>query len=255
MKMQTNEPKSSQHRAKGKRVPAAAVVMLGGASIAHAATLTAVGPIHASGPLTSLVAASGTKPVTVVSGSVFDVTVVGFNSLGGAYIAGPVTATFGTTQTFDDETVDGSVLTVTSGESVSGGLTTDTFTISIPTSFDPSGTTLGGSPITEMEADFGGYNAGTNGIQFVTPINPTSLTVGGSLNYSGGTFVLGPVDTLSNGNQTLAGAEGVNAGGADLGDLAINSFTFTATYAVPEPATVGIFVSLAGAALLRRRRR
>jgi hypothetical protein len=256
MKMQQDQVKPQRRYRNGKLVSAAAVSMLGGASMAHAVTLAPAAPHNINAVLTPFGPPSGSGPTNVVAGSSFDIQIVGFNSSNGEVaITNDVTPTFGTTQNFTGDTIDGSTLTVSSSESVSGGVTTDLITISVPTDFDPSGDAFS-TPAVEMFAAFGDY-VGPNLLQFAAPINAASLNGSGVLLYSGGSVALTPTLSLSDDNAALSGNEGVNAGGADLEGFGINSFSFTLTYTVPvpEPATAGIFVSLAGAGLLRRRRR
>ncbi|MGI8436646.1 MAG: PEP-CTERM sorting domain-containing protein [Chthoniobacterales bacterium] len=181
-------------------------------------------------------------PGAVVPADTFNIAIVGFNAANtGAFLVSPLTATFGMTQTFVGAGPGGQTVTVTSSETINGAMTTDTVTISVPTNFVPTGTTIGGTPVTLLEMDLGGYNAGTNTLDFLTPV--TSPTYTGSIQYSGGTFALNPTPNtvLTNGNMSLKTAEGVNAGGSDLSPLAIRSFTFTATYAtVPEPSSIAL---------------
>ena len=195
---------------------------------------------------------AGPSPDVVVPLDTFNIAVVGFNAAqAGAFIVAPLTATFGMTQTFPGAGLGGQTVTVTSSESFSGGNTIDTITISVPTNFLPAGTTIGGTPVTVLEMDLGGFNAGTNTLDFLTPVTGGAFT--GSMLFSGGTFTLTPTVQLTNGNMSLAAAEGVNAGGGDLSPFAIRSFTFTATYAtVPEPSSVGLGAAGVIALLLLR---
>ncbi|MGI8955980.1 MAG: PEP-CTERM sorting domain-containing protein [Chthoniobacterales bacterium] len=191
------------------------------------------------------------SPDLVTPADTFNICIVGFNSSNaGAFLVLPLTATFGLTQTFPGAGLGGQTVTVTSSESVGPTMTTDTITISVPTNFDPTGTTIGGLPVTTLEMDMGGYNAGTNTLDFTLPL--TSPTYTGSLLYSGGTLALNPTpnSVLSNGNMSLATAEGVNAGGSDLAPFAIRSFTFNVSYAsVPEPTSFVLF-AIGGLGLL-----
>ena len=217
------------------------------------ASLSLVAAFIAASP-----ARATTNPSIVVPADTFNIAIVGFNAaMAGGFIVGPLTATFGITQTFVGAGLGGQTVTVTSSESIGATTTTDTITISVPTNFLPAGTTIGGTPVTLLEMDLGGYNAGTNTLDFLTPL--VSPTYTGSMIFSGGTFTLNPTPStvLTNGNMSLKTAEGVNAGGSDLSTFAIRSFTFTATYAnVPEPTTVALFaIGGVGCLVAAKRRR
>jgi hypothetical protein len=201
------------------------------------------------------------NPSLVTPNDTFNICIVGFNATNtGAYLVSPLTATFGTTQTFAAAGLGGQTVTVTSSETVGVSTTTDTITISVPTNFAPTGTTIGGTPVTVMEMDLGGYNAGTNTLDFLLPV--TSPTYTGFMTYSGGNFSLSSSavanSVLTNSNMSLKTALGVNAGGSDLAGFAIRSFTFSVTYAtVPEPGSLALCL-VGGLGLLvgvQRRRR
>jgi hypothetical protein len=168
---------------------------------------------------------------------------------------------FGTTQTFTGDALGGQNLTVSSSETIGAITTTDIITISVPTNFDPSGTTVGSPPsaVLDMETDLGGYNAGADPLDFSSPL--VNLSVIGFMTYSGGTFPLNPGvnDILSNGNESLATAETVGALGQPLSGAAISSFTFEISYdnpvsTTPEPGTLSL-VGTAAAGFLTLRRR
>jgi hypothetical protein len=195
-------------------------------------------------------------PDLVVPADTFNIAIVGFNSVNsGAYLVSPLTGTFGLTQTFPGAGLGGQTVTVTSSETFNGLNTVDTVTISVPTNFIPTGTTIGGTPVTLLEMDLGGYNAGTDTLDFLTPVVGATYT--GSLLYSGGTLTLSPAanTVLTNNNMSLYTAEGVNAGGSNLSPFAIRSFTFTATYptVVPEPSTFALGAFGIGALLMRKK--
>ncbi len=197
----------------------------------------------------------------MIPGSTFSICVVGFStSNGGSYLTAPVTVPVGGTYTYSGDALGGQVLTVTSSEVDNGTTTTDTFTISVPSNFCPTGTTVGSpaSPCTDMEADIGGYNAGADPVSFSSNVSFGVVT--GGMMYSGGPFALNPAanDQFTNGGMSWATAEGLNAGGANLSQFAINQFNFSIQYPaspVPEPTSVGLLVSLTVAALIMRRRR
>lgn len=214
--------------------------------------------------LTALATMGSNAHAQVVPASTFDIAVVGFNSTNsGSFLTASVDAVFGTTQTFTGVAKGGQTLTVTSSETIGATNVTDTVTISVPTNFAPTGTTVGSpaGPVTSMEADFGGYNAGTDTLDFAFP-EPSLATSGvtGQMLFSGGmTFALSPQGNvqLSNGNMSLEDAEGVGAGGSDLAAFAINSFSFTFTYpvtAVPEPTSLALVGLFTGAGCIWRRR-
>jgi hypothetical protein len=216
-----------------------AVACLMALSSAHAGVLTDSGTTWSMGTLPS--------PSLVTPNDTFNICIVGFNaSSAGAYLVNPLSATFGTTQTFSAAGPGGQTVTVTSSETIGATTTTDTITISVPTNFDPTGTTIGGTPVTTLEMDLGGYNAGTDTLDFLLPV--TSPTYTGSMLYSGGTFSLSGSavanSVLTNSNMSLKTALGVNAGGADLASFAIRSFTFNVSYAnaVPEPGSLALMV-------------
>jgi hypothetical protein len=195
----------------------------------------------------------------VIPGDTFDITVVGFNSSNvGAYLVSPIDATFGVANaTYAVAGPGGATVTISSSESIGPTITTDTFSIGVPVNFDPSGTSIDGSPITTMEADVGGYNFGTDTVNFNGAIDPSSLSVSGNIVYSGGTFALSPASQLGGGDTTLAMVEGVTAGGSSLDSFDINTFTFSVSYdnivPVPEPGSLAP-LGLGGLALLAGRR-
>lgn len=217
----------------------AVAVFLIALSSTQAGTLTDNGTSWSMGTLPD--------PNLVTPSDTFNICIVGFNATSaGAFLVSPLTATFGTTQTFVGAGPGGQTVTVTSSETIGVTNTTDTITISVPTNFDPTGTTIGGTPVTVLEMDLGGYNAGTNTLDFLLPV--TSPTYTGSLLFSGGTLSLNSSavanSVLTNSNMSLKTALGVNAGGADLASFAIRSFTFNVSYpnAVPEPGSLALMV-------------
>ncbi len=191
----------------------------------------------------------------VIPSDTFDISLVGANAANqAAYLVSPIDATFGTTQNFAGAGLGGQTVTITSSEVVGATTTTDTISISVPTNFDPTGTTIAGSPITQMQSNLGGSFAGTDTLDYQTPLNPTTTVFAGSATYSGGILPLTPGDTLTNGNMSLAMVEGLSSAG-DLAPFTIHNFTFTVTYpnvAVPEPSSLAL-LGIVGLAPMARR--
>jgi hypothetical protein len=226
------------------------------------------------------------RQATVATGNVFDIAVVGFdlsgNSSGGlvvndaAFLVGPFTPTFGTTQTDTGATSDGETATITSTETVSGGTTTDKVTFSVPTRFVPVGTTFSdGDLINEEDLEIG-FDAGPTPLTFSVPVT-TAITATGSAKYKTGgrsatyTFAAGgvytsldPTDTMLSADEGLLTAATSNGSGytiytaTDLTKYNFSSFSFTFSYstptAVPEPGTAAVGLIL-GVGLLKRRNR
>ena len=206
----------------------------------------------------SAASAALAAPAAVVPLDTFAFDVVGYSSTSGiGYILGSVeTATFGTTTTYTGAGVDGQNITVTSAETISGTKTTDTITVSTPTSFileaTDNGTTING-----VEFNIG---VGGNTLDYALPI--TGATATGSLLYSTSTsYTLSPITSLSNNFESLAATEAISINGGTVSSLAIHSFTYSITYntlPVPEPSTyaAAAFGALAlGTVFLRRNRR
>ena len=87
---------------------------------------------------TSAAKAAIASPSLVTPGDTFTFDIAGFNATSGVgYILGTggQTATFGMTQTFTAVGANGQDYTMTSGETINGLTTTDTFTVTTPTSF------------------------------------------------------------------------------------------------------------------------
>ena len=197
-------------------------------------------------------------PAAVTPLDTFTFDIVGYNSTSSiGYVLGSVeTATFGLTTTYTGAGVDGQNITVTSAESVSGTKTTDTITVSTPTSFileaTDNGTTING-----VEFNIG---VGGNTLDYALPI--TGATATGNILYSTSTsYTLSPITSLSNNSESLAATEAISVNGGTVSSLAIHSFTYSITYntlPVPEPSTYAAAVigALAlGTVLLRRNRR
>lgn len=200
-----------------------------------------------------------TANAQVVPSDTFNIAVTGFNSSGaGAFLVGPLTATFGPgSQNFAGAGLGGQTVTVTTSESSGGGFTTTTITISVPTNFDPMGTMIGGMVVSTIQMEISN-NAGTNRLDFMNPLITPTYT-GSAIFGANQTIALNPSVTLTNGNRSLAEVEGLGAGGADLAPFAVRSFTFSARYAtpsaVPDSGTTIVLLSVAlgGIVLFRRR--
>jgi hypothetical protein len=188
-----------------------------------------------------------------------------YNSAYDEYLVGPLTPTFGSTQVFPTASF-GQPVTVTSSESVAGPVVTDTVTITVPTYFDPTGHTYAGQPIETLLFDLGPNIPSepafqTAGLNLALPINPITLSTTATTTSSAfGVTPLG-TDVALNGTNTQifgdAGVNVVNSGGSplDLGSFGFSSFTYTASYSVPEPASLGLLAAaFGGTGLLRRRR-
>lgn len=195
----------------------------------------------------------------VVPGDTFNIAITGANNGNqGAFVVSPLTATFGATQMFAGAAPGNQTVTVSSSQSLNAGFITATIMISVPTNFLPAGSNIGGMPVTQLVMQFGGFNAGMNRLDFQNPL--TAATFSGFLTFGANQmFVLNPTTQLSNGNQSLAGFEGVNGNGADLSPLAIRAFSFSARFAAPvaTPETGETYLLLGGSVavllLLRRR--
>ncbi|WP_375391940.1 PEPxxWA-CTERM sorting domain-containing protein [uncultured Sphingomonas sp.] len=207
----------------------------------------------------SMVALGGSASATVVPGDTFSVAVTGFSDVDGIYLAGPLTAIFGQTQTFAGAGPGGQTVTVTSFETVGATMTTDSVSVFVPTNFVPSGATAGGKPINFIEFDLGEFYADSDGIDFLSPI--TGANYAGSVVYAGGTATLNPQVTLSNNNASLAmGVAVQTTDGSDISPLVVRRFNFSVTYAnpvtsaVPEPASWALMIAGFGAVGFSMRR-
>ena len=219
---------------------------------------------------TSAAKAAVASPALVTPGDTFTFDIAGFNSTSGVgYVLGTgETTTFGTTQTFTAAGYNGQNYTITSGETVSGLTTTDTFTVSTPTNFLTTAN-VSGTKITALQLDIGDANSGVgvatgaNTVDYSLAV--TGNTQAGSILYgtTNTSFALTPTTTLSNNNLSLAAVEGVNYGSTAISGLAVHSFTYSVTYntvptAVPEPSAYAAAAAGAlvlGTVLMRRHRR
>lgn len=163
-------------------------------------------------------------------------------------------------QTFAGVGPNGQDISITSGETVGATMTTDTFTVSTPTSFLTT-PTFSGVTITQLQFDLGNANSGSNPVNLLQPISGT-YTASGSVVYGGGsTLPLSPATTLGPGNLSYSANEGVN-GGSAISGFAVSSFTYSINYAnpapTPKPSAWAIFglggLCLGGLGLRARRR-
>ncbi len=201
-------------------------------------------------------------PAAVTPGDTFSFDISGFNSAGtiGYLLTPDETATFGATTTFAAAGINGQDITITSGETVNGLTTTDTFTVSTPTSFITTAK-VSGTTIAAVQFDIGNANAGGNTVSYSLPVTGYSNTGNVIYGASNTSFTLTSTPVLTNGAESLAVAEGVNFGAA-ASTAAPHSFTFSITYntiptAVPEPSTyaaAGVGALALGTVLLRRKR-
>lgn len=189
----------------------------------------------------------------------FSFDLVGFNiaSNVGSYIAGPASATFGTTTTLLGAGINGQNITISSSESIGVTSTTDTFTISTPTNF-LSQDSINGTLINGLQFDIGTLNSGSNAVSVLLPI--TSYTAAGSTIYGTNTTVPIGTTTLFPTTTSYAAALGVNTASdtTAINAFTVHSFTYSITYAnvVPEPSTWAMlgFGAIVGAVVIRRRR-
>lgn len=215
--------------------------------------------------ISAFTGASSSHASLISTGSTFDISVVGFtgmNATGTEVVLVPnISATFGSTSTGPAQ--GSQTATVTSSESVVAGQTLDTVKISVPTNFDINDLTVAGQPIDgifvqigeALDATFGPVTQ--NGLQLSIPISPSSESSSGTANstVSGTIAIIPPPPVTFNGTNTMMYAyEGVQlVPTSDIFPNGINSFTFVSS--VPEPMTGGILAVMAGASLMRRRRR
>lgn len=188
----------------------------------------------------------------VVPGDTFSVGVIGFSDADGIYLVSPLTATFGSMQTFTGAGPNGQDVTVTSSETIGATMTTDFVSISVPDNFVPAGTTAGGEPINFIQFDLNTDNTDPDGLDFLQPIS--GATYAGSLIFFGGPLALSPQVTLSNANTTLGMSEAAQTlDGSDFSPALVRGFTFSVTYAnpvapsVPEPASWALMIAGFGA--------
>jgi hypothetical protein len=210
--------------------------------------------------LTGLVTVATPAMAGALTGSTFDFDIAGFNSTGtvGYYVAGPLQATFGSTQVFDGAGIDGQNITVSSSEVIGATTITDTIIVSTPTNF-LTVASINGTTISDLQFDLGDSNAGGVGIALTSAIALSTVT-GYTLYDSGAIqFALTPANDSS--STTLAAAEGVLLSGEPIAEISVNEFELAFTYAnpaaaLPEPAALGVFAAgLLGVLAVAQRRR
>ena len=201
--------------------------------------------------------AANAQTSKVKPGETFSFDIVGYNATSGAatLLTPDETSTFGTPTTYTGAGFNGQDISITSSESIVGLNTTDTITVSTPTNFITT-TTANGITITGLEFDLGNANSGSNTLDVTVPIG--SFSSSGSTAYSGGTLALTPSTTLTNGNTSIAAAEGVQSGTTAITGFTVHSFTYSITYtAAPEPSSfafAGAGLSALGMMVIRRRK-
>ena len=200
--------------------------------------------------------------VTPLSTFSFDVS--GFNKAAttGYLLTPDETATFGATTTYAAAGINGQNITIASSESVGVTTTTDTFTVSTPTSFLTT-TAVNGTTIAIVDFDLGDANSGGGTVNFTLPISSYSLSAYLLYGTAETNFSYTPANTaatLTNGGMSIAVQEGVNFGSA-VSAFAPNVLSLSISYptlsVVPEPSTwamcgVGM-VGCAGVVFRRRR--
>ncbi len=205
------------------------------------------------------------EPSTIVPNDTFSIELVAYNTTtpsGDIYAIQPgLTPTFGTTQTFANDALGGQTLTVTSMESTSAGITTDTIAIGVPTNFIPAGTTdNNGNVINALEFSIGNYLGGTNTLDFSTALTAPVSTGAVVFKLNGLTTAAALTQNpiLSNGNKSYSDEEAVQSASTTtpISGSNITSFSITLTYAVPEPSTIAtVVLGAAGLLWLAIRRR
>jgi hypothetical protein len=210
----------------------------------HSTRAGVVGAINGPAPVPVAL-----TPSAVILSDRFDIDVYGYVTAGvGGYLAGPFDPVFGTTQTYVGGGLGSQTVAVASSELVGPVTTTDTISISVPTDFDPSGTTFNGSPITLIQAEIGGYNAGTDNLD-LTSSEPSASGTGYTIfnlagNISPITTPLFPQVNLENSGSSVEAVEGLTGSAHDLAAYAFHDFTFAISYptVVPEPKAAMILL-------------
>ena len=193
-------------------------------------------------------------PSLVTPGDTFSFDIVGSNSTSGTgYVLGSVlTATFGVPTTFTGAGYDGQNYTVLSTETTNGSTVTDTVTVSTPTNFINEAA-INGTTITALTFNLGVGNT----LDFSAPLT-SSTSTGSGIYSTNTTLALTPATTLSANLKSLSATEGINSGTTAINGFTVHSFTYSISYAVPEPSTYAVVAlgTLAlGTVLARRHRR
>ncbi|MBX3364605.1 MAG: PEP-CTERM sorting domain-containing protein [Phycisphaeraceae bacterium] len=178
---------------------------------------------------------------------------------GGAYLDSG-SATFGSLST-----LNGSVIHMNSTETTVGNIRTYTIEWSHVTggTFITAGTTVGGTPVTQMGFEIGENNAGTDFVN--DPEYQFPLHVFDSGRYraqfqlfnTGGTDLFGGAGTFfvldQGAGNGFSGIVFVSAGGTNLGTFDIARAVATIQVQVPAPGSLAL-LGLGGLAAIRRRR-
>ena len=202
-------------------------------------------------------------PSAVVAGDTYSIEVVGFNTsepTDDIYLILPtLTPTFGTTTTYASDALGGQTLTVTSSETTTGGVTTGTFSFSVPTNFVPSGTQdSGGMALNAIQFSFGDYLGGTNPLDLTKAATGFSATSTVTFKLNGVTTSLSaPASFMGNGTtQFSAFGQTTSPAGTDISNNQVTGLTITITNAVPEPSTsAAVLLGAAGLCWLTVKRR
>ena len=228
-------------------------------TLAAAALLAGTSAVQASTDL----ALPHVKPELVTPLDTFSFDVVVFNNTANvaAYAVSPIDTTFGTTTTYTGAGLGSTNVTITSSETVGITTTTDTFTVSTPSNFAPTGYTIGGTAIQGVEFDI------DQDTTFADPVNlavaiPSDTTTGNTIYNTSTNLALTPVVTLLNSGAAYQAYVGVGVASGSINSLKVHSFTINVTYPtlaiVPEPSTyaaAAVGALALGTVLLRRNRR
>lgn len=204
----------------------------------------------------------------VAANDPFSIEVVGFNSsfpTQNIYLILPtLTPTFGATTPYANDALGGQTLTVSSFETTNGGVTTDTFSFSVPTNFVPAGTKdNGGHALDTIQFSIGNYFGGTNTVDLTlagTSFNATASVIFKLNNVTTTGSALATV-TPSNGNKSYSAFGQTNSPvGSDISNNQVTTLSLSITYAaVPEPSTNAAILlgaaGLVGTMVVRNRRR
>ena len=145
-------------------------------------------------------------------------------------------------------------LTVSSTETTSGGVTTDSINISVTGNFVPTTTDNNGNLANAMEFSIGTYNGGTDTLDYTAKL--VNAKVSGTVTYNVNgqvkTAVLTQTTMSINGGLSYSAEEAVQSfdPSVPLQNYDLTAFNLTVTYsAVPEPSTYAT-MALGAVALL-----